>query len=374
MKRVLILTPTYNEKENIVKLIAKIHQVNKDVDILVIDDNSPDGTGECVERIAAKDERVKALHREGKLGLGSAYVAGFRYAIKNKYDLIFQMDADLSHDPKYIPKLIKKSEKYDLVLGSRWVKGGGVEGWPFYRYIMSWGANLIARVLLSLKPRDITTGYRCYRREVLEKIDLSSIVASGYAFLEELIFRVQGAGFTISEVPIIFIDRRVGQTKMGLKEITTSSKAILKLFARRKGVGQIVKFGLIGLSGALVDFGILNLLVLGLKFNVYLSAAFSFVAAATNNFYWNKRWTFKGEATDKKTHLQFIQYMIITTIGFFINLLILRIFLPYFGRLFELNINTPLVLNTSKIIATLVVMTWNFLGSKKWVFKSDKVE
>lgn len=370
----LIILPTYNEKENIEKLVPRVLSVDDKINVLIIDDNSPDGTGQLADWLAKENSRIKVMHRQGKLGYGSAYVQGFRYALKKGYDLIFQMDADLSHDPKYIPELIKKSEKYDLVLGSRWVKGGGVVGWPIYRYLMSWGANLMVRVLLSLKPRDITTGYRCYRREVLAKINLSGIVASGYAFLEELIYRVQGAGFTIGEIPIIFVDRKIGKSKIGIAEIITSFKAIFKLFAKRKRVSQIVKFGIIGASGTLVDFGILNILVIGLKFNVYLSAAFSFVAAATNNFHWNKRWTFKGEATDKKLHLQFIQYMIITTVGFFINLLILRIFLPYFGKSFNLDINAPLVLNSSKIIATLVVMTWNFLGSKKWVFKSNEVK
>lgn len=238
----LIIIPTYNEKENITRLIPEILKLKIDTDILVVDDGSPDGTGEAVEKIARKNKHIKVMHRNGKLGLGSAYVQGFKYAIKQKYDLIFQMDADFSHQPKYLKSLIHESEKYDLVLGSRWVKGGGVTGWAWYRYVSSWSANLIARTLLSLKPRDITTGFRCYHRKVLETINLEGIVSAGYAFLEELIYRTQKAGFTIGETPIIFVDRTSGQSKMTMKEISTSAKAIFRLFFRRRGAKLILYF------------------------------------------------------------------------------------------------------------------------------------
>lgn len=233
MKKSLILIPTYNEKENIVRLIREILKQDKSIDVLVIDDASPDGTGDMVENLSKKNKRVQVLRRKGKLGIGSAYIEGFKYGIKNKYDLIFQMDADFSHDPKYLKKLILKSEKYDLVLGSRWIKGGGVVGWPWFRYMTSFSANLISRLLLGLKPKDITTGYRCYRKEVLKKINLGKIVSSGYAFMEEMIYQVQKSGFTIGEIPIIFIDRREGSSKMGIKEIKSSAKSLFQLFLRR---------------------------------------------------------------------------------------------------------------------------------------------
>lgn len=228
----LIVIPTYNEKENIVKLIPEVLKQDKSIDILIVDDNSPDGTGKIVDGLSSKNRRIHILHRKGKLGIGSAYIAGFKYGLKNKYDLIISMDADLSHQPKYLPKMIMASLKYDLVLGSRWTKGGGVTGWPWHRYVMSWGANLFSRVLLKLKPKDITTGYRCYKREVLKKIDLDTIVSTGYAFFEELIYRVQKAGFSIGEVPIIFVDRKIGQSKIDKKEIMTSAKAIWHLFLK----------------------------------------------------------------------------------------------------------------------------------------------
>ncbi|MFA6423019.1 MAG: glycosyltransferase family 2 protein [Patescibacteria group bacterium] len=367
--KILFITPTYNEKENIGKLIPLVLDVNGNIEILVIDDNSPDGTGELVDNMAKDDPRIKILHRKGKLGIGSAYVEGFKYAIKNQYDLIFQMDADLSHDPKYIPELIRKSEKYDLVLGSRWVKGGGVIGWPFYRYLTSWGANLLTRSLLRLKPKDITTGYRCYKVEVLKKINLDEIVSTGYAFMEELIFRVQRAGFKIGEIPIIFVDRKIGKSKMGIKEIISSARAVFKLLMKQKKTRQMVKFGLIGISGTVIDFGILNILVY-FHMNVYYAAAISFIIAATNNFIWNRSWTFKEIKNQKKLHVQYVQYIMITATGFLLNLFILKITLPYFGRVFSLDITRPIVLNSSKVVASLFVMIWNFLGSKKIVFKT----
>lgn len=365
----LIVLPTYNEKENITKLLPKVLAVDERIHVLIVDDNSPDGTGQLADTLSNQNSRVEVIHRKGKLGLGSAYIAGFNYAIKNNYDLIFEMDADFSHDPKYLKKFISASNELDLVLGSRWVKGGGVVGWNWYRYMTSWGANLLTRILLSLKPKDVTTGYRCYKREVLERINLHGIVSSGYAFQEELIYRVQKAGFKIGEIPIIFVDRKIGQSKMTKKEIITSTKAIFKLFLKRKGVGQIVKFGIIGTSGTLIDFGLLNLFAIVFKVNVYISAAISFIVAATNNFYWNKKWTFRGEAKSKKLHTQYVQYLVIALIGFMLNILILRLCLPFFSKTLGKDIASPLVLNLSKIIATFVVTTWNFLGSKKWVFK-----
>jgi len=230
--KILIVIPTYNEKENVAKLIPLILKQDKNIDILVVDDGSPDGTGELVDGLINKNKKIHILHRKGKLGIGSAYIEGFKYGLKNNYDLIISMDADLSHNPKYLPAMITASGKYDLVLGSRWTKGGGVKGWPWHRYVMSWGANLFSRALLNLKPKDITTGYRCYKREVLENIDLDNIVSSGYAFMEEMIYKVQKAGFTIGEVPIVFVDRKIGQSKIDKKEIYTSAKAIWHLFLK----------------------------------------------------------------------------------------------------------------------------------------------
>lgn len=227
--KTLIIIPTYNEGPNIVNLIQKIILVEKKADILIVDDNSPDQTGKLVDQIAAKNNQVTIIHRQCKLGLGSAYAAGFKYALKNNYDLIFEMDADLSHNPKDIPKFIQASEKADLVLGSRWIKNGQIIGWSWYRYCTSLGANIITRLLLNLKPKDITSGFRCYKRKVLENLNLNNVVSSGYAFQEEMILFTQKNHFIIKEIPIVFVDRKKGKSKMGLKEIFSSARAILKL-------------------------------------------------------------------------------------------------------------------------------------------------
>jgi len=231
--KVLIVIPTYNEKYNISKLIPKILIQNRIINILIVDDNSPDGTGELADEISRKNKRIKVIHRKIKMGLGAACIDGFKFGLDRGYDLICEMDADLSHDPKYLNELVRKSQKYDLVLGSRWIDGGGVVGWAWYRYVISWSANLITRILFGLKQKDLTTGYRCYRRKVLETVNLNNTVSSGYAFLEEMVYETHKAGFKIKEIPIIFIDRRFGQTKMSKKEIIDSTKAILRLFIKR---------------------------------------------------------------------------------------------------------------------------------------------
>jgi len=231
--KTLIILPTYNEIQNIPKLIENIFHLENSVDILVIDDNSPDGTGKLVDKIAKNNNQVKIIHRAGKLGLGSAYIAGFKYAIKNNYDLIFEMDADFSHDPKYIKNFINASKKMDLVIGSRWIKGGKVIGWPWYRFLTSWGANFATRILLGLKIKDVTSGYRCYHCKILKNLNFKEIISTGYAFQEEMIYRTQKDGFSIGEIPITFVDRKIGKSKMGSKEIISSAKAILKLAFNR---------------------------------------------------------------------------------------------------------------------------------------------
>ena len=215
--RSLIAIPTYNERENISELIANIFRVVPTTDLLVIDDNSPDGTGQIVDDIAARDPRVKALHRPGKLGLGTAYVRGFQYAIENGYDLVFEMDADFSHDPKYLPAILRMSEQADLVIGSRYVRGGGTANWSWVRKFISGGGNTFARTLLGIPTHDCTGGYRCYRTTALRTIDLSLIRAQGYAFQVEMAYIFWKRGYRVREVPIIFEDRRVGKSKMSRK-------------------------------------------------------------------------------------------------------------------------------------------------------------
>jgi dolichol-phosphate mannosyltransferase len=215
--KTLIIIPTYNELENLRPLLETVFSNAPETDILIVDDNSPDGTGKLADQIHEEDPRVQVLHRAGKLGLGTAYIAGFKYAIEHNYDAAFEMDADFSHNPRYLPDFLQAIERADLVIGSRYVAGGGTPNWSFMRRIISGGGNIFARFMLGIPVHDCTAGYRCYRREVLESIGLDTVQSQGYAFQVEMAYRVMKQGFKIVEIPIIFMDRRVGKSKMSRK-------------------------------------------------------------------------------------------------------------------------------------------------------------
>ncbi|HUP01631.1 MAG TPA: polyprenol monophosphomannose synthase [Gemmatimonadota bacterium] len=210
----LVIVPTYNERENLPELVPQILEQDPRLEVLVVDDASPDGTGELADRLAAADGRVHVLHRPGKEGLGSAYIAGFDFALHNGYALAFEMDADLSHDPKHLPEFLALAREHDLVLGSRYMRGVTVVNWPMGRLLLSWLANWYARIITGLPFHDLTTGYKCYRRKVLERIRLGEIHSTGYAFQIETVFRAYHHGFHVTETPIIFVDRNVGMSKM----------------------------------------------------------------------------------------------------------------------------------------------------------------
>lgn len=226
--KTLIIIPTYNEIENLRPLLKEIFSFVPETDILIVDDNSPDGTGKLADEIHAEDSRVSVLHRQGKLGLGTAYIAGFKYAVEHKYDAAFEMDADFSHDPRYLPDFLKAIEHADLVIGSRYISGGGTPNWSPIRRLISGGGNIFARFMLGIPVQDCTAGFRCYRREVLEAIDLDTIRSQGYAFQVELAYRVMQHGFTIVETPIVFMDRRVGKSKMSRKIVIEAFLYVLR--------------------------------------------------------------------------------------------------------------------------------------------------
>lgn len=230
--RVVICMPTYNEKDNIRNIIGAIFDVVPEVHILVIDDNSPDGTGRIADELAADDERVRVLHRTEKAGLGPAYIAGFRWALEHGYDRILEMDADFSHQPKYLPDMIATLDDHDVVIGSRYVAGGGTENWGLVRRLISRGGGIYARTILGVDIQDLTAGFIGWRREVLERIDLDGVEASGYVFQIEMKYRAHKAGFRIREIPITFPDRTVGESKMSpdiaLEAVTRVWKIRLK--------------------------------------------------------------------------------------------------------------------------------------------------
>ena len=214
-----IVLPTYNERDNLQHALERIREVADGHDLqlhtLIVDDDSPDGTGELADRLAGQYPDVEVLHRAGKEGLGKAYLAGFRHALAAGADLLFEMDADLSHDASYLPHFVALIDQgADLVLGSRYVRGGGVENWTLSRRFISRGGCLYAQAVLGLPYHDLTGGFKCFRRKVLEAIDLGSVGSSGYAFQIELTYRAVKRGFSVQEVPITFVDRRVGKSKM----------------------------------------------------------------------------------------------------------------------------------------------------------------
>jgi dolichol-phosphate mannosyltransferase len=229
----LVIIPTYNECENIERLVAELLALASTLHVLVVDDNSPDGTGQLVDAMAAGHERVHIVHRAGKLGLGTAYIAGFKYAIEHGFELALTMDADFSHQPRYVPDLLAKIGAADLVIGSRYVRGGGAVDSPLPRRLLSWGANLVAKLVLGLQAWDCTAGFRCYRREVLESIDLDAIFAQGYSFLIEMLYLVQRGGWSIAETPIQFLDRRQGTSKVSRAEIYKALYTVVRLGFRR---------------------------------------------------------------------------------------------------------------------------------------------
>jgi dolichol-phosphate mannosyltransferase len=210
-----LVLPTYEEAENLEPFVAAVlPRLPAEARVLIVDDNSPDGTGEIARRLAAEEERVRFLHRERKEGLGPAYIAGFRKALAEGAGLVLEMDADFSHDPAYLPRLLEAAQRADLVIGSRYVEGGGVRNWGPLRRAISRGGSTYARFILGVEVKDLTGGFKCFRREVLEAIDLDAVDARGYAFQIEMTYRALQAGFKVAEVPIVFRDREVGKSKM----------------------------------------------------------------------------------------------------------------------------------------------------------------
>jgi dolichol-phosphate mannosyltransferase len=211
---VLVIVPTYNERDNIQPIVERVRDAYPGADVLVVDDASPDGTGELAEKLAVEDSQVHVLHRPGKAGLGAAYIAGFSWGLAEGYDVLVEMDADGSHAPEQLPRLLAALTDADLVLGSRWVHGGAVVNWPRSRELLSRGGNLYTRLALGVPLRDATGGYRAYRREVLERIDYSAVASQGYCFQVDLAWKAMRAGFRVSEVPITFVERQRGESKM----------------------------------------------------------------------------------------------------------------------------------------------------------------
>ncbi len=228
-ERSLIIIPTYNELDNVQKLIPDVLSRYKNVDVLIVDDNSPDGTGDYIENLGNTMEGVKLLRRPEKMGLGTAYIDGFKYALKENYSYIFEMDADFSHDPKEIKNFLKAIKDKDLILGSRYISGVNVVNWPMSRLLLSYFANIYTRIITGLPVRDATGGFKCFRKEVLAAINFNNIKSNGYAFQIEMTFKAWKKGFRIGEIPITFVDRVKGKSKMSKKIVREAITMVWKL-------------------------------------------------------------------------------------------------------------------------------------------------
>jgi len=229
----LVIVPTYNEADNIERLVSLILQQAAPLHVVVVDDNSPDGTGKIADHLAAQDARGAVIPRTGKVGLGTAYIAGFKRALALGYGYAITMDADFSHHPRYLPGLLSLMPHCDLAIGSRYVPQGGTEGWPLTRRILSRGANAFARLMLGLPANDCTAGFRCYRRRLLEQMPLDRFFSNGYSFLVEMLYYCQRAGARVAEVPILFENRRQGTSKISRREIASAIYTVLRLAVSR---------------------------------------------------------------------------------------------------------------------------------------------
>jgi dolichol-phosphate mannosyltransferase len=237
-ERALVVVPTYNEALNLPLIVPQILAQDSRLDVLIVDDNSPDGTGQVADEMAAADARVHVLHRPGKSGLGKAYLAGFRWALERDYELVFEMDADFSHDPKFLADFLRAAENADLVIGSRYKTGVNVINWPISRLLLSLGANRYARWITGLPIMDSTGGFKCFRRRVLQAIEFERVRSNGYAFQIEMSFRAWKKGFRLVEIPIVFTDRVEGQSKMNKRIVREAIWMVWWL--RLKGmVGQL---------------------------------------------------------------------------------------------------------------------------------------
>jgi dolichol-phosphate mannosyltransferase len=368
MKDVLIVIPTFNEKENISKLIDEITKQKLGADILVVDDNSPDATGKIVDEIAKTNHSVFVLHREEKAGLGRAYVAGFKWGLEKGYKKMISMDADFSHPVAALNRLITLCSSKSVAIGSRYIKGGRIEGWKWHRYANSWGANYVTRGLLRIKAKDATAGFKCYPREFLEEVNLDTIQASGYAFQVEMLLKAQELGYRLVETPITFVDRRAGESKIQ-GELKKSAKTVFSLASQKKSYRQFIKFAIVGASCAIVDWAVFYIFK-AVLFNGFPSSnsqllrqiakGISFIVSASVNYYFNRKWTFRSE--DKAIAKQLTKFFIVATAGLIFNSLIFYLVTALLGwrDIFGL------------LIATAIVTVWNFIINRIWTFKEKK--
>lgn len=354
--QVLVIVPTYNESENIAAMLAAVTKHN--VDVLVVDDGSPDGTARIVKKFGERNSHVYLLERPAKSGLGLAYRDGFRWGLSRGYGYFVSIDADFSHDPADISRLIETSQANNAIaIGSRYVAGGKISGWDRKRLIQSKLANWFARLLLGLKAKDVTAGFKCYPASFVTQFVGEDVVAPGYAFQVETLFSAKLKQVAVVEVPITFSERRAGRSKVS-GELPKAVVAVVRLALRRPTLRQLIKFGIVGSINVAIDFGFLNLFVIVGGLSPLVAGLLSTAMALTNSYLLNRAWTFRGFKGPDERGAEFLSFLAVNGTGGVANWLI------FAGLIHLLGINY----NIAKAIAIALTTFWNFFGSKKFVF------
>ena len=368
MSKTLVIIPTFNERENIGTLIDGIFIHDRsDIDVLVVDDNSPDGTADIVRDLQKKygeDRLLLEVRMQGKAGRGSACMHGFNFARNNGYESAMVMDSDLSHDPALIPEFINKLSNADIVIGSRYLPGGRVEGWPIHRRILSKFANIYIRFILKIPISDYTNGYRLYGKKALDLLPELEIDGIGFTVIPQMSYQLYNKGCTFDEIPIVFINRRFGESNMSHKEITESLFAILRIRSKslETHVKQFVKFVLTGFTSAAWDLGILTFCIEYLGWGILPSNALAAAVAITNAFIINKLWTFRNG--DKKHLKQYMQFWMVYGSSFALNMGMMWIFAEIMGIWY--------ILVKLAVIPTCAI--WNYLWMHFGVFRKKDNE
>jgi len=369
MTRTLVIIPTYNELENLRPIVERLHAAVADTDVLIVDDASPDGTGVLADTLAKHDARIHVLHRAAKNGLGAAYRAGFAWGLERDYDHLVEMDADGSHDPAQLPGLLTALDDADVALGSRWVSGGGTEGWPLHRRLLSQGGSTYARFMLGLSQRDVTGGYRAFRADALRRINPGAVHSQGYSFQIEMLWNASRAGLRIVEVPITFVERISGASKMSTKIVIEAMARVTRWGMQGELAKQLAGFIGVGAIGFLIDVGVFNLLrqtvlspdhVLG---GAMLAKVVSVALAITANWLGNRYWTFR-DVRRADVVREALEFVLASATGGAVALLALGV------SHYLLGLHTAVADNISaNVIGLFLGSAVRFVGYRHWVFR-----
>lgn len=360
---VCVVIPTYNEAGTIRELIEALEELSRRsvIRVVIVDDDSTDGTIGIIEEMMEKHGNIILVERGRKLGFGTAIIDGFKAALSLEpaAEFIVTMDADLSHDPREVPSLVEACDKDSLVVGSRYIKGGEIHGWGLYRKTVSRAANFLARVFVNIPARDCTSGFRCYRADLVQTI-LPSLEGVGYDIQIETLYETARHGFSIDEKSITFRERRSGESKLKRGDIWDFIKGIYTLFRRSGEWKRVIKFGIVGLSGAFVNEGLLWFLTDLVGIFYLVSAVISTEAAIINNFLWNETWTFRDRAEGalKASFSRFVKFNLGRMVGMVMGVALLAFFTEIFG-VYYLSAN---------ILAVGIVLIWNYLMSTVWIW------